>query len=141
MARKKTRQQGKVSLLSKIWKDERLPKIGGILCWGTAVFLSIAFLSYIYTWKVDQDKVLKYSWRVIFEGDLSVSNWLGRLSAVVSNFFIYWGLGISSIVFILILARLGYVLIKKKSIWNFVFASINYIIIACFAILQKTLYN
>ena len=135
MARKKTRQKGKVSLISKIWKDERLPKIGGILCWGTAVFLSIAFLSYIYTWKVDQDKVLKYSWRVIFEGDLTVSNWLGRLGAVVSNFFIYWGLGISSIVFILILARLGYVLIKKKSIWNFVFSSINYIIIACFAAL------
>ncbi len=135
MARKKTRQKGKVSLLSKIWKDERLPKIGGILCWGTAVFLSIAFLSYIYTWKVDQDKVLKYSWRVIFEGDLTVSNWLGRLGAVVSNFFIYWGLGISSIVFILILVRLGYVLIKKKSIWNFVFSSINYIILACFAAL------
>ena len=135
MARKKTRQKGKVSLLSKIWKDERLPKIGGILCWLTAVFLSVSFLSYVYTWKVDQDKVLKYSWRVIFEGDLTVSNWLGRLGAVVSNFFIYWGLGVSSIVFILILARLGYVLIKKKSIWNFVFTSINYIIIACFAAL------
>ncbi len=135
MARKKTRQKGKVSLLSKLWKDERLPKIGGIICWGTAVFLSIAFLSYIYTWKVDQDKVLTYSWSVIFENDLTVSNWLGRLGAVVSNFFIYWGLGISSIVFIIILVRLGYVLIKKKSIWNFVFTSVNYIIVACFAAL------
>ncbi len=135
MARKKTRQKGKVSLLSKIWKDERLPKIGGIFCWATAVFLSIAFLSYIYTWKLDQDKVLKYSWSVIFEGDLTVSNWLGRLGAVVSNFFIYWGIGVSSIVFILILARLGFVLIKKKSIWNFIFTSINYIIVACFAAL------
>ena len=135
MARKKTRQKGKVSLLPKFLKDERLPKIGGIICWLTSVFLSVSFLSYFYTWKVDQDKVIKYSWSMIFEGDLTVSNWLGRLGAVISNFFIYWGLGISSIIFIVLFARLGYVLIKKKSISKFLFTSINYIILACFAAL------
>ena len=135
MARKNTRQKGKVSLLPKFLKDERLPKIAGIICWLTSVFLSISFLSYFYTWKVDQDKVIKYSWSMIFEGDLTVSNWLGRLGAVISNFFIYWGLGISSIIFIILFARLGYVLIKKKSISKFLFTSINYIILACFAAL------
>ncbi len=133
MARKKTRQKAKVSRFPKFLKDERLPKIGGILCWLTAAFLSIAFLSYFYTWKVDQDKVLKYSWQVIFEGDLTVSNWLGRLGAITSNFFIYWGIGIPSIVFIILFLRLGYVLIKKKSIFKFLFTAINYLIIACFA--------
>ena len=132
MARKKTRQKEKVSLVPKFLKDPRLPKVGGLLCWLAAVYMSIAFISYCYTWKIDQDKVLKYSWGVIFEGDLTVSNWLGRLGAIVSNFFIYWGLGISSIVFIFLFLRLGYVMIKKKSITKFLFTAINAIIIACF---------
>lgn len=135
MARKSTRQKGKVSLFKKILQDERLPKIGGILCWLVAVYLSIAFLSYIYTWEADQDKVLSNAWSVIFDGKLSVQNWLGRLGAVVSNFFIYWGIGLPSLVFIILFLRLGYVLIKRKSFVKFIFQSINYIIFACFAAL------
>lgn len=136
MARKKTRQRGKVSLIPKLFKDERIPKIGGILCWLTAVYLSISFLSYFYTWKIDQDKVLKYSWQLVFEGDLSVSNTMGRLGAIVSNFFIYWGIGLPSIVFIVLLLRLGYVLIKRKSFSKFFFTAVNYLILACFASLS-----
>jgi len=43
------------------WKDERLPKLVGIVLVLTAIYLAIAFVSYLYTWKMDQDKVLKFS--------------------------------------------------------------------------------
>lgn len=133
MARKKTGQTGKVSLVNKLFNDERTPKIVGLFCWLIALYLSISFLSYFYTWEADQDKVLKYSWQLIFEGDLSVSNTMGRLGAIVSSFFIYWGLGLPSVVFILLFSQLGYILIKKKSIMKFIIPAINYLILACFA--------
>lgn len=132
MARKKkTRQKESPSLIQTYLKDERLPKIIGILCWLAAIYLSIAFISYVFTWQDDQDKVLNYSWGIIFQGDLQVSNWLGRLGAVVSSLFFYWGLGFSSVVFVFLFLRLGYVLIKRKSITKFVFLAINTIVLAC----------
>lgn len=131
MARKKkTRRKKSTSKGKSILKDERLPKIIGVLCWLVAIYLSIAFISYFYTWQEDQDKVLHYSWKMLFQADLQVNNWLGRLGALTSNFFIYWGFGLSSIVFVFLFVRLGYVLIKKKSVVQYLFVVINTFIIA-----------
>lgn len=120
MARKKSvtkRKRNSVNL-----NDERWRKFFGLFCWLVAIYLAIAFVSYMFTWKVDQDKVLRFSWQVLFQGDLSVSNWLGRLGAVTSNAFFYWGFGLPSTTFVFLLLRLGYDLIKKrnlKAFWNF----------------------
>lgn len=108
---KKSKQTPKFDL-----NDERIPKIIGVLCIFLAIYLSIAFLSYLYTWKLDQDKVLMNSWNMIFAGDLSVSNWLGRLGAVISNMFFYWGFGLPSVFFIAIFAKLGVDLIRRVSL-------------------------
>ena len=101
--------------------DERLPKILGVLCLLFALYLAVAFVSYFYTWQEDQDKVLKFSWQVLLQSDLSMSNWLGRLGALVSNAFFYWGFGVPSIVFIFILTKLGIALVRRRSlipVWN-----------------------
>lgn len=141
MARKKKTRQRRSSYVD-IFKDERLPKILGILCWIAAVFLSLSFISYFFTWKQDQDKVLKYSWNVLFQGDLEVSNMLGRLGAIISNAFIYWGLGLSSIVFIFLLLKMGIVLIRKRNFSKFIFFAINTIILACLtSIILEFIFN
>lgn len=88
----------------------------GILTILIALYLAVAFISYFYTWKVDQDKVIHFSWKVLFQGDLSVSNWLGRLGALVSNIFFYWGFGLPSIVIIFLLLKLGIALIRRNSL-------------------------
>ena len=100
-------------------QDDRLRKIGGIVCYMLAIYLAVAFISYMYTWKTDQDKVLQFSWEIMMQGDLTVSNWLGRLGAFVSNAFFYWGFGLPSIAFVFLLFRLGTDLIKKRSIPDF----------------------
>ncbi len=105
------------------FSDERWPKLGGVLCLLVALYLSIAFISYFYTWKADQDTVLAFSWDVLFQGDLSVSNWLGRLGALLSNAFFYWGFGLPSIVFIFILIKLGIALLRKHPIKPVLLAS------------------
>ena len=99
MATKK--KKGGLKQLSIPFKftDERIPKIIGILSLLLAVYLFIAFTSYLFTWQEDQDRVLQFNWGLLLEGDLKVTNWLGRLGAIVSNMFFYWGFGIPSFIF------------------------------------------
>ncbi len=101
---------------AKPFSDPRIPKIVGILFLFFSFYLLVAFISYLFTWKADQDKVLMYSWSIIFEGDLAVTNWLGRLGAFISNTFMYWGFGVSSFLFIPLFWKMGIDLIRTKSI-------------------------
>jgi len=116
--KKKTRKakKGKV-------QDDRLRKISGVICYMLAIYLAVAFISYMYTWKTDQDKVLQFSWEIMMQGDLTVSNWLGRLGAFVSNAFFYWGFGLPSIAFVFLLFKLGTDLIKKRPLQQFFYKS------------------
>ena len=116
--KKKSTKRPKKQLFNAVG-DGRLRKIMGILCLFGAVYLLIAIISYLYTWKADQDKVLKFSWNLIFEGDQVVDNWLGRLGAYVSNLFMYWGFGISSMLAVPLMIKLGIDLIKKNSFNTF----------------------
>jgi|GEM_PF-3500104 len=96
--------------------ERRIPKILGVMFGFLALYLVIAFISYIFTWKADQDQVLELSWNILLDSSVSVTNWLGRLGAVVSNLFFYWGFGIASFGLIPMLIRIGYSLIKKLSL-------------------------
>jgi len=109
---KKKRKSSKKGF-SNILKDERTWKISGLLCLFLALYLVIAFVSYFFTWSTDQDKVLQHSWSILLESGISVDNWLGRLGAIVSNSFFYWGFGLSSFGVVLILGRLGLAMIKQ----------------------------
>ena len=57
------------------WSDERIRKITGFVIIFVAIFLGVALVSYLFTWKQDQDKVLQFSWRIFWQADLSMSNW------------------------------------------------------------------
>ncbi len=96
--------------------DARWRKVFGIVSILAAIYLAIAFVSYLYTWKYDQDKVLHFTWASFFQKNLAVENWLGRLGAYVSNAFFYYGFGLPSMVIVLLLLKLGVDLIKKNSL-------------------------
>jgi len=103
-------------------KDDRYPKILGAMLLLLAVYLAIAFVSYIFTWQTDQDKVLRFSWGIFAQGDLAMANWLGRLGAIVSHMFFYWGFGVSSFFFVAMFAKLGTTLMAQKPLsgfWDF----------------------
>lgn len=87
----------------------------GIFCLLMALYCFIAFTSYLFTWKADQDKVLEFSWGLLIE-DISVENWLGRLGAIVSNLFFFWGFGLASYVVIGILGIIGVHLMRLQKI-------------------------
>ena len=113
MVAKKRKKRGQLSLKLEI-NDERVPKLFGILALFLSIYLFIAFTSYLFTWKVDQDRVLRFSWGLLVESDMEMANWLGRLGAIVSNMFFYWGFGLSSYFIIAILVVGGLGLVRRQ---------------------------
>lgn len=114
--RKRKKKTGFIFFRNFNAKDERWPKIIGTLCILLTIYLTIAFASYFFTWKFDQDKVLEFSWQVLLMGDIVVENWLGRLGALVSNMFFYWGFGLPSVFVVVLLGHVGYRLLRRQSL-------------------------
>jgi S-DNA-T family DNA segregation ATPase FtsK/SpoIIIE len=77
-------------------RDERTWKIVGAVFLLIAVFLFISFISYLATWKEDQPDVLNKGFAILFDNNIHVSNLLGKLGAIASNFFINTAFGIAS---------------------------------------------
>ena len=81
MAAKKRSSKSQLSL--KI-KDERVPKLIGIVLIFLAAYLTVAFTSYLFTWESDMDKDNNFSWTLLFNPEITVDNLFGRLGAVLS---------------------------------------------------------
>lgn len=106
------------------WKslasDARTWKIIGAVSLLVSIFLFIAFISYLFTWKEDQDKVFKGA-GILINNDINVSNLLGRFGAYFSHFFIYKGFGIASFLICTFFFVVGVNLLfnrKVFSIWR-----------------------
>jgi S-DNA-T family DNA segregation ATPase FtsK/SpoIIIE len=95
--------------------DERYSKLFGLLMMMMALYLFVAFISYLFTWKTDQDVVMGKSWLFLFETGIRVDNMLGRLGAVVSHLFFYNLFGISSFIFVYLSAYFGFQLMTGRS--------------------------
>lgn len=106
MAKAKKKTTGQLGLKMGL-NDERIPKLFGILLLLCAIYLGVAFLSYLFTWKVDQDRVLRFSWKLLLNDGPTVDNWLGRLGAFLSNFYMYYLFGLPSFGVVYFLWRLG----------------------------------
>ncbi|WP_421947359.1 DNA translocase FtsK [Phaeodactylibacter xiamenensis] len=115
MAAKKRKKKGQLSLKLGI-NDERIPKLVGILLLFLGLYFIIAFTSYLFTWALDQDKVLRFSWKLLLDNTEEMANWLGRLGAIVSNMFFYWGFGLPSFVIVAILMVSGQGLVRRQQL-------------------------
>lgn len=84
-------------LSTKLDKKKSKRITGGILLL-LSVYCFIAFLSYLLTWKLDQDQVMgKNIFTYMFEdSDHTTANWLGRFGAWTSHLFMYRWFGIAS---------------------------------------------
>lgn len=123
-------------------RDERIPKIVGVISILAAIYLTIAFISYLYTWKADQDKVLHFSWELLTRSDLVADNWLGRLGAIISNAFFYWGFGLPSMIFVVLLTRFGFDLLRQRSLVSFwILFRNSMVIMAFFSLLLEFIFR
>ena len=84
-------------------RDERFQKIAGAFFLLFSFYLLIAFASFVFTWKADQDKVDAYGFfgLIFSSNELTVENWLGKMGAAISHLFIHKGFGLASFIFVL----------------------------------------
>jgi DNA segregation ATPase FtsK/SpoIIIE, S-DNA-T family len=87
-----------VAGLTNRFDKKKVKTITGSIFILTAFYLFLACLSYLFTWTVDQDRVLdKNLLEFLTEGDAEqVSNWLGKFGAWTSHLLFYRWFGISS---------------------------------------------
>lgn len=119
MARSKRNKASVWSGFCSRLKDERFSKILAVLSFMTALFILISSVSYFFSWKADQDKLLSYSWRILLKPNVEVDNWLGKLGALNSHLIFYYGFGLAAMLFIPVCVYLGFCFLKRQGWLSF----------------------
>jgi len=98
-----------VSIAGKINK-KKIKSVIGVIFILMSFYLFLSFLSYLFNWQADQDRVMnKGFFEFLFEeNDEPVANWLGKFGAWTSHLFIYKWFGISSFGFCLLMLISGF---------------------------------
>jgi DNA segregation ATPase FtsK/SpoIIIE, S-DNA-T family len=125
-----------------IARDERTFKILGVVSLITGLFLFIAFTSYLFTWDVDQDKVMRHGWRYLFAEDIKAANLLGRLGALFSHLFIYRMFGLAAYLICTFFFIIGVNLVFQKNYFS-IGRNLKYVFtgLVVFSILLAFLFN
>ena len=95
----------------KLLSDERIKIIIGVTTIFLSAFLTLAFISYFFTWKVDQS--FQFS-KVVSNAEINVENWSGKAGAHFANLFINKWFGIASFTFPFLLLVIGLKFFKIK---------------------------
>ena len=142
MSKKRAKKKPNSKAVRISLNDERVRKILGVILVFIALYLTIAFVSYFFKWEYDQDKILKLSGNILFDPEVKVQNWLGRLGAFTSHMFFYWGFGVCSFGFVFLIVRLGFDLIRQASLKAFANVFLHtFIIMAFFSVVLEFLFR
>lgn len=84
----------------RLLKDEKFQRITGLFFLLFAFYLAVAFVSYLFTWKLD-DNIFSSGLSGVFSNDQVVAeNWMGKFGAFFSYLFIKKWFGVASFLFI-----------------------------------------
>ena len=81
---------------SAYFNDPKLQMSVATVCLFLGSITFIAFFSYLFTWKADQDKVFQFVWSDFLYPDENIQNALGGFGAYISHYFIFTAIGLSS---------------------------------------------
>jgi len=124
--------------VTEVVKDERTSKIAGAICLLIALFLFVAFTSYLFTWQEDQDMVQLWRTQLFSTNDVKVNNLLGYLGAFIAYQIMFNGFGVAAYLFCTFFFVLGVNLFFTKPIFS-LWRNVRYVIIGllvlstCFA--------
>lgn len=99
------------------FKDERVRFTIGVLVVFFSIYLAVAFISYLFTWRVDQS----FEWQTVFsDSSVVVDNWAGKIGALFASQFMSRWFGLPSIVFpfIIFLFGINFFKIKLMPLWK-----------------------
>ena len=95
----KNQKQSSSSLKFKMdfLNDRKLHLAVGMFLMLTAIFLSVSFVSYLFTGKADQSVVEAFGQTNVKESGAEVHNWFGSIGAITAHYFIFLWFGIASL--------------------------------------------
>jgi len=98
----KSSQKQQVAQKKTFLNKRKIRSISGALLLMASIYLFLACLSYLFTWKIDQDRVLGSDFFEFIFGEKAEqpANWLGKFGAWCSHVFIYCWFGLASFGFI-----------------------------------------
>ncbi len=112
----KKKSPGKNRLV-RFFRDDRTKLVVGLSIIVFALYLSLAFISYLFSWKIDQS----FEWSKIFTGpEVRVENWSGKTGAWFSYLFMdrWFGIASFSIPFLLLIVGLRLLNLKLLPLWR-----------------------
>ena len=106
MAKKKTRTKTSTGKKStkfsfKLNRQQKVVLGSFLMLFGLA--LSVAFISFLFNWQVDQSTLGEFSNR-----EVETKNWLSKFGASVSDFFMYKGFGVAAFIFSILVSYSGF---------------------------------
>ncbi|MBI2281293.1 MAG: DNA translocase FtsK 4TM domain-containing protein [Bacteroidetes bacterium] len=103
--------------ITLFFTNEKFLKITGVTLIVFSLFCILSFASYLFTWKIDQDK-LSESWsNILFNNEVILENWMGKFGGLLSHQFIYGGFGVSSFIFAFLFFLLGFRILFKVELF------------------------
>ncbi len=111
MPEKPNKNAKKPNKFVRFIKDEKFKITLGIALIFFGAYLTLSFISYFFTWKIDQSFE---NGSVISDAAVTVENWSGKSGAKIANYFMNAGFGISSFGFPFLLFIIGLRLINIK---------------------------
>jgi len=113
-----------------ISKSYRRRIIVGLSVASLTVYIAFAFISYLFTWQIDQSTLDIPANKLFFNSNIVASNWSGTLGAFLAQRFMYRWFGLPSFSIIIVLAVIALKLLNIKTfpIWKTIKLSIIYTI-------------
>ncbi|MGB1241418.1 MAG: DNA translocase FtsK 4TM domain-containing protein [Chitinophagales bacterium] len=99
----------------EILTNPRTHRICGLGLILFALFLLLAFVSYLNTWSIDHSEVKDAPWYFLFFSDEESSNIIGRLGSVLSHLFIYRWFGLAAFIWVVVVFLTGLKSIYKNA--------------------------
>jgi len=127
ISRKKKKKDGKNTTASV---SPRAKSVFGLVFIFAGLYLILSFISYLFTWKEDQDLVFQFDWSLMKDSSITAANILGKLGAWVSHSFFYDFIGIASFLFGIFAIQVGINLLSRQRIFNLLRLIFIYAVVA-----------
>lgn len=101
-------------------RSERTKFILGMVFLLLAAFFGVAFLSFVVTGKDDQAILEHLSNGAMISTSNGINNWMGTLGAYAAEYCVNRWIGLSALLFVVLLFRIGYSLWQRRTIRPFV---------------------
>lgn len=113
-------KKGKSSSKFKItfYKDPRLKLALGFFLMIVGLYLFLAMLSYLFTWRADESVVQAVRETSLWESGHEVENWLGLYGAVISHYMIFRWFGIAAFFIPPVLFFAGFKIVFERELFR-----------------------